>query len=193
MNAADALARYLELVQSYDGCGAQLERERFGAAVAPNGPDGARAWFCTPNVPADANSSCEVAAAGLLAVLLAELELPLLQEPLDNAAGSWARLRALAAQHGALRTAADFGAIAPGWIVHLESATGRHWRTVVKDLAGGWYESIDGGAKDAKGYQLIHRARWMLRAAFDVTSGKPIADLVDVPCLLASLLNSPST
>lgn len=188
MTPDDALARYLEIANSFDGCGAQHDAARFCSVVCPNGPAPVAAEFCRANAPGDRNSSCKDTAIGLLSMLLRELG----QEDLQ--AGPWRldlweRVRALARAHQALLVPAPGVVVRPGCIVHLESATGRHWRTIVRDLGGERWESIDGGGKDAQGYQLIHRATCEMRgAAYDVTSGKPVLEIVDVPALLASLL-----
>jgi hypothetical protein len=186
MNADEAFARYIDLAASYEGCSAQTDPQRFGALCCPNGPDAARVFFCTPNVPLDANSSCEAVAAGLVSILLAELGRSELQGPFLSAVQSWADLMALAQRTGAVTST-----IGAGCIIFVSSDAGRHVRTIVVDKGAGHYESIDGGGLDAQGYQCVKRAQVTIRGGtWDVGSSKPVVAVIDVRAMLTSLLGA---
>jgi len=189
MNADQALERYFEIAKAYDGCDAETQTTRFGTLCCPCGPAAARAFFCTPNVKDDANSSCEAVAVGAVTLLLAELGLPYLQVPFTFALDSWRAFVTFAKAHGAYHTPGDGSVIRAGCIVHVEGPHGRHWYGTLEDLGNGAWRTFDGGKLTASGYQAAACTTHQLRgSSFDVTSGKPVVDFVDLGELLAALL-----
>ena len=188
MTPTEAAARHIAIALSCVGLSALRDPLRFGAVCAPNGPAGARAFFCQQNVAQGANSPCETVGAGMVAMTFAELGLPYLQEPLDSAAGEWGRFTALARPRGALHSPENPGkGIRVGCVVHAENAAGRHWRTIVEDLGGGRWRTVDGTLENGCG--IIHSVEVEIAGGvYDRTGLRPVREWIDVGELFAALL-----
>lgn len=184
----EVLAVWREITTSYVGCAAP--GDRFLNLVTPNGSVGARAAYATPNVPGDTNSTCLMAQMGFLRLVLARYGLKF--DWLDNAEDwrVWAPTVDLAEDLQAYRLVG----IAPteGCIYHVETKVGRHWRGVIGRSPGG-YQTVDGGAKNASGHQCIVAASPQVQGLYDLTSGKPILDWIDVPTLVINALRKTTT
>jgi lysozyme len=177
-----------EIALSFDGCGAQLQAQRFSNLVAPLGPPDARTMFCARNVAQDANSSCGVVGVGFIRELLrrygrTDLDLVL---TLDW----WGIATRLAAAHDALITPGGGRVPGVGCVVRVEAA-GRHWFTII-DVGedGQSLTTIDGGQKDAAGYQLIKKMQRRIppSGTVELVSGKPVREWIDVEILMRSIL-----
>lgn len=194
MTPAEATARHVELMFSLDGVSAETDHEIFGHACAPNGPPSAQLFFCVHNAPLSNNSPCEVVAVGGLVTVLAEAGCTELQEPLDvtGAVGEWGRAKKCASACNALHTPLSPGkGLRVGCIVHFEDGHGRHWRTIVEDLGGGRYRTIDGTL--INGWGVIHCVEVTITNFVDHTPGSgmhPIVDWIDAGEIFEQLLGN---
>lgn len=173
---------YVAQVRSFVNCGAQLEPKRFGYACSPRGGDVSA--FLKPNVPKNANSSCGVFGVGMIILALITSGRPELGEPISLQ--WWAKAEAFAKAHKAFRRPGQ-GTPGVGCLVHVENALGRHWFTIVRDLGGGLFETVDAGQKDEKGFQIVRLMQRRIVGNVETVSGKPILDWIDVPALFAAL------
>lgn len=131
----------------------------------------------------DSNSTCLMVQAWALATLLEGYGFSF--SWLDDREDwhVWAPMVELAKRCGAYNIGATPG---PASIYHLETKTARHWRGVIGKTANG-YQTFDGGAKNAKGYQCVVEASPHVQGLYDLTSQKPIVDWIDVPALVIYL------
>ncbi len=167
----------------------------FGRAVAPYGPPAWVQSLCAPTPPNAANSTCEVFAVATDQAVAEQLGIAGLARPLAGAVEQWAWYTAIAKRHGALRTISKDGPPTVGSIVHVESASSRHWYRVVEARPGtiqaAWnFVTVDGGQND-RGYQAIAKCARGIRGGFEVVAngslGRTVIDWIDSPALLVAL------
>jgi hypothetical protein len=199
MTVDEAVARYIEILESYVGVGAFSARPRFISIFCPPFDSGEANFFATPDVKDVANSTCGVFQIAALVHLLEELGLLDLAPELRGTIGGdwWGRATAAAKRLGALRTAHDglpglacivYVAVYVGMVAH------QHWYGIVEDRGSGHVTSVDGGSveKDERGrqFQAIARCERVLRPGFDETAQKPIVMWLDVRAMLGKLLEA---
>lgn len=189
------LEDFIELELSLDGLSGDKNPQELLDLIAPPPTDQA-AWheLVMPNAPQDRNSTCLVLQEGVIRKLAKKYGLKLLQGALNTLNDWWDSVKE-AQRVGAYGTPQDGKKLGPGCVYRIEVKGARHWRGVVGgelDTHGnGTLDTINGGGKNAKGYQLVHRDTVSVSKFVDLAA-KPaprfINDWIDVPALLDALI-----
>lgn len=160
---------FLELAQSYVGCGFADEPERFMTLVAP-GEDDATARAMA------AESTCGLFIRGLLSQLITD---PRVQAPYVPGA-VMSDLAAMAREAGALL--GDFGDVQPGDLLMLASPE----HVLVVESIDNVLSSIQGGEKDAHGVQQIQRLPRSIHGGGRDTliGGRPVELMISTAAML---------
>lgn len=190
VSEADVRAKWVEICLSYDGCSIAADPDRFTRLISADGAASVRQFF-SQRTRENVESSCGVVSIGLIRELCRAfgLRVPELEQPMSSA---WLDgPRRLAQRHGCEVTpaAGRLPTIGCAYYLYEPTTKAMHWRNIVDGVPGtGPFTTIDGGQKDASGFQSIAKVRPHLRGSFDVASGKPIAFWIDAVKLVMVLL-----